>query len=287
MQVPDRVGQHCVLEVDQPHPALVRPLRHPDQVLGVIIAVRDGPRLLFAHGDDRRPGGPPLLAGLGSEFEAGVQPRHPFDEQVRPALQRHRVIGQQGPVAGGALHDVGQQGGHVQPGDGVHCGQIERRLRLALGEHAGEQVVAEILNHRQAVGRVHRHDLRRRQARVPEMLGHRREGLDPAGRQTGDRVPASGAPLIRRPGGMARRRLRRGRLVHQHQRGPGRRGQTLVAARRGVAGQGRARGLAEPGGREKVATQLFPVRHAGPLPCSPTPLRQKRSHAARRPSPRA
>jgi hypothetical protein len=79
------------------------------------------------------------------------------------------------------------------------------------------------------------------------MSGDGGEGLDAAGGQAGDGVPAVGAALFRRPRRIAGLALGGGGLIHQHQGRARGRGQALVAARRGVAGQGRAGGLGQTG----------------------------------------
>ena len=62
-----------------------------------------------------------------------------------------------------------------------------------------------------------------------------------------DAFAATAAYLRAAPGGVADRAFGRGRGVHQHQGGAGRQMQPLVTARGGVAGQGAALGVRQPG----------------------------------------
>jgi hypothetical protein len=175
----------------------------------------------------------------------------------------------------------------VQGDQSLDGGQIERRLILAILDHAGEQGVAEILQHGQPFRRVQSGHGGRRQAQTAQMVSHRRKGLDPSGRQAGDGVPAARLALLGRPRRIAGRALGRRDLIHQHQRGAVRRGQPLIASRRGVARQGRTRGVPEAGGLQEVETLELTVR-CGKVRrrhhrfSFPTILRQERSQDDRR-----
>uniref|UniRef100_A0A0N4ZW51 Oxidoreductase n=1 Tax=Parastrongyloides trichosuri TaxID=131310 RepID=A0A0N4ZW51_PARTI len=248
----------------------------PDQVLGVIVAVGHDGRARLARRRDRRPGRAPFGDGCGVEAQSGDQFGQPLDEQVGPALQRCLVIGQQGPISRRTGQDIGRRGG-VQDGKGLDGGAVEGGGIGAVLDDAGEQGVAEILDHGQAVRGVDGDDLGRRQAERFQVRGDGGEGLDAAGRQAGDGVPAVGVAVFRRPGRIAGQALGGRDLIHQHQAGARRRGQPFIAPRRGVAGQGRADGLGQAGGAQEVETEGFAVRHGVPSVSLPTPLRQIRS----------
>ena len=164
VQVPRRVGAHRVLEVDHADAGRAVAPGQPDQVLGVIVAVRHDRGARRARSDDGRPGRAPVGDGGVIERHPIIQLRQPFDEQIGPALQRRLVIGQQRPVAAWAVQGLRRRSGLVQDSQGLDGGQIQRRLVGAVFDHAGEQVIAEILQHGQTVGRIQRRNIGRGQA---------------------------------------------------------------------------------------------------------------------------
>ena len=260
VQVPGGMGADGVLKVDHPGPGRTGTAGQPDQVLGVIVAVGHDRGPGGPGGNDRGPGVMPFGHGGTVEGQGRIEFRQPVDEQIGPALQGGLVIGQQRPVPGGPLQDVGGRGG-VDAGQGLDRRQIEGSFIRTPVDGVGEQVVAEILQHGETGGGVEGHDVRGRQVQRTQMGGDGGEGLDPPGRQTGHGVPALGPAAFGRPGRVTGGALGGGRLVHQHQGGAGRGGQPLVAAGRGVAGQGRAHGGREAGRLEEVETLVFAVRH--------------------------
>ncbi|MNQ92858.1 hypothetical protein D3C85_1082960 [compost metagenome] len=273
VEVPRRVGLHRVLEVDQADRGGAGLAVQPDQVFGVIVAVGHDAGSRLARCRDRAPDGAPFGYGVIIEGQRRDQFGQPFNEQVGAALQGCLVIGQQGPVARSAAQDLGRRGG-VQDGQGLDGGAVEGGFLGAFSDDLGEQGVAEVLDHGQAVGGVDGDDVGRRQAKRLQVGGDGGEGFDAAGRQAGDGVPALGVALFRGPGRIAGRALGGGGLIHQHQGRARGRGQALVAARRGVAGQGRADGLGQTGRAQKIETEGFAVRHGLPSVSLPTPLRQ-------------
>ncbi|MNQ87812.1 hypothetical protein D3C85_1030520 [compost metagenome] len=281
VEVPRRVGLHRVLEVDQADRGGAGLAVQPDQVFGVVVAMGHDGGAGLARRRDRGPDGAPFGDGVIIEAERRDQVRQPFDEEISPALQRRLVIGQQGPVARRAGQDLRRRRG-VQDSQGLDGGAIKGGFLGAFSDHVGEQGVAEILDHSQAVRGVDSDDVGRGQAQRLQMGGDGGEGLDATGGQAGDGVPAVGVALSGAPRGIAGLALGGRGLIHQHQGRARGRGQPLVAARRGVAGQGRAAGLGQTGRAQKIETEGFAVRHGVPSVSLPTRLRQIRSQGGPR-----
>ena len=220
-------------------------LRQPDQVLGVVVAVDRHRR-----GRERREGRgrPRLVLGgeVGRRRAAGRRRQVPFERQPRLAQQEGEVVGRRRPGAVGRRQPL-------QVGEEVDRRGVEPALaRRRRGAEPGEEVVAEVLEQHEAAVRVGGEHRRRAEA------GGAQPGVD----------------REERPDGQARP----GRHVHQDRpRTPAR--QPLVAPRRGVAGQRRARAAppqpsaarkpaissarvigSPPGRRGARAAHFFPMR---------------------------
>ena len=151
-------------------------------------------------------------------------------------------------------------------------------------DQAGVEVVAQVLQHRQARGGVGGDDLRRREALVAQVAGGGDEGVDPAGGQPRQRrcspAPARSAGVA---SGRAGRALQRRRLVHEDQAGARR---ADAAARSGASRRRRSAARAAPSPRPAAARNArlqrlalrTQVRRPSQAPCGV-------SRAAARPSP--
>ncbi len=192
---------------------------------------------------DRRPELVPVGDGGRAEAELGFQPRQPFGKDVAGGLQGDLVIIQQRP--GDAWRGEGRRRDHaVQFYQPLDSGVVERGLIEAPGDQHGEEVVAEIFQNRQALGRVMGQDGRRRQALGLQPLGHGDEGVHPTGGEAGERIVAGLGAVLGRGVRMTGRGLGVRRLVHEDQAGAGRRIQPLIGPGGSVAAQRRPAGLA-------------------------------------------
>ena len=257
-EVPGRMGQHRVLEIQQAHPGHALAVRQPDQVFRVIVPVAEDAGRRLGPGADRRPQGLPLSLGVGREGRDPGKLRPPFQEHVAARAQGQVVIGQEGP--GGALRlQHRRRRGLMQPRQHLDGGLIEGSLVGPSLDQPGIEVVAQVLQHRQALARLMGDDFGRREALAPQPAGGGHEGVHPAGRQPGHRVVAGQPPVIgtgvRRAGGGLHRRL-----VHEDQARLARTRQPLIAPRRGVAGQRDPLGVGQAVTAQEVGLQAFTVR---------------------------
>ncbi len=210
------MGQHCVLEVDHADPRGAGPFRQPEQVLGVEVAVGEDRRPSLASLGDVRPQTVPFGEGRGPQIEGRGQPGLPVDEQVRPGLERHSVIGQQRPRQTIDGQDAWRRE-LVKSRLGVHGREVELGLVLSLFHQPGEDSLAEVFDHGQALADIEGLDPGRREAARAQVGGGGGEGVDPPGGQARHRVPTGRLALRLRPCRIAGRAFGRGRLVHQHQ----------------------------------------------------------------------
>ncbi len=266
-----------VLEIEQADAGDAGAAGQPDQVLGVIVAVGEDalgtgrPRL--APRPHRRPQPFPFGDGVRPERPLAGEFRPPLQEQVRAGLQRQVVIGQQRPAGPGPLQALGRRG-CVQGDQGVDGGGVERRFVSAGLDQPGVEVVAEILQHRQALGGVGGDDLGRRKPAAAQVVGGGDEGLDASRGQPRRGVVTGGEAFLGRGVRRTGRGLDRWRLVHEDQRAAARCGQPLIAARGGVARQRLAAGVAEAGAGQELGLYGLAVRTQA---CDPSSARAARS----------
>ena len=143
VQVPGRVGQNAVLEVDHADAGGARAVRQPEQIFGVVIAVGEDSGSLRGAAAEGSPEFVPFGGVIGADGNARFEFRQPLDEEVGAGLQGQVVVGEQGPGCARRFEDGGRDG-VLQDGEGLDGGAVEGGLIVAGLDAADEQAIAEV-----------------------------------------------------------------------------------------------------------------------------------------------
>ena len=268
------MAEQRVLKIEKPDPGKPLALGQPDQILRMKITQHQAGLGRAALRQRVTPQPAPVIAHVVADRHARALGRVPVEKQFAFGNQRGVVILQHIPAPAFAPVDRVGKTGTIQSGQRINGSGVEYTLVRRVGDKAGKQTVAQILDDGQSLIKIGRLDAGRGKPALGQRFGDPGKGGDVVSRQPRRRRIAKLEPLLHRGAGRAARRFARRRGIHQDGL-PGPVIQPEIAARRRVAGKGDDARIAPAMGLQKVvaspAAIVLRCRQDG------SPIRQTRA----------